>query len=138
MIVPLSAQKLVIGSRVPDFKGAQWLSSAPQEKRPMLIEFYNPTNPTCNKFFPKLANIKKQHGDKVQIIVLTAQTGPEIDKLVDDWGRDYSIGYDPTGKIYQNFNVRFLPFTLIINSNSEIFWQGNLGNLPSDILGKVR
>lgn len=138
VILPAGAQKLIIGSRLPDFKGTTWLSAEPQSKRPMLIEFYNPQNATSNKFFVKLGEIKSKYGDMVQIVVLTTQHGPDIDKIVTSHGTDYSVGYDSTGKVYQNFNVRYLPFTIVANSAGEMFWQGNLGNISTDILDNVK
>ena len=60
------AQKMVIGSRVPDFKGVQWMTTMPHtsetpEAAPMLIEFYNPDNASSVRFFSKLAGVKERH-----------------------------------------------------------------------------
>lgn len=140
------AQKMVIGSRIPDFKGVQWLTVAPagpgsSQTAPMLIEFYNPDNASSVRFFPKLADVKSRHGNGasgVQIVVLVAQSGPAADKLRQDYGDKYYIGVDPDGKVYQSFNVRFLPYTILVNSKGELYWQGNLGNLTDEVLRKVR
>lgn len=135
------AQKLVIGSRIPDLKTVQWLTLAPKAEVPMLIEFYNPDNATSARFFPKLAYIKAKHGNGdsgIQIVVLTQLKGAALDKLAKDYGDAYYIGGDPDGKIYQAFNVQFLPYTILVSSKGELYWQGNLGNITEAVLQKIR
>lgn len=135
------AQKLVIGSRIPDLKAVQWLTAAPGAEVPMLIEFYDPDNASSVRFFPKLADVKRKYGNGgsgVQIVVLVAQPGPAAEQLRRDYGDRYCIGVDPDGKVYRSFNVRFLPYTILVNSKGELYWQGNLGNLTDEVLRKVR
>lgn len=135
------AQKMVIGSRIPDLKAVQWLTLAPKTEVPMLIEFYNPDNTTSARFFPKLADIKARHGNGdsgIQIVVLTQLKGTALEKLAKDYGEVYYIGGDPDGKVYQAFNVQFLPYTILVSSKGELYWQGNLGNITDAVLQKVR
>lgn len=135
------AQKLVIGSRIPDLKAVQWLTAAPRAEVPMLIEFYNPDNASSVRFFPKLAEVDHKYGNGdsgIQIVVLVAQLGPAAERLRRDYGENYYIGVDPDGKVYQAFNVRFLPYTILVSSKGELYWQGNLGNLTDEMLRKVR
>lgn len=122
------AQKMVIGSKVPDLRGTQWHTQAPASQKPMLIEFYNPENSSSARFFPKLAEIHSRYGDRIAIVVITRQNGPEIEKIIREHGK-FCIGRDADGKIYQNFNVQFLPYTILVNSKGELHWQGNLGNI---------
>lgn len=135
------AQKMVIGSRIPDLKTVRWLTSAPKMDAPMLIEFYNPDNVTSARFFPKLADIRRKYGNGdsgLQVVVLTQVKGTALEKLTADYGKTYCIGSDPDGKVYQAFNVRFLPYTILVNSKGELYWQGNLGNITDAVLQKVR
>lgn len=147
LIGPALAQKLVIGSRIPDLKNIQWHTTAPpaltggsDATRPMLIEFYDPGNPTSNRYFPRLADIKTRHGNNngLLIVVLTRQSGPTIDQIVRSYGNDYYIGTDPDGKVYQTFNVQYLPYTILVNSKGELSWQGNLGNITDPVLQKIK
>lgn len=136
------AQKMVIGSKIPEFKGVVWLTPAPVEEVPMLIEFYNPANSTSARYFPKLADIRARYGmaEKLglQIVVLTPLTGEALRELGQSYGDKYRIGSDPEGKAYQAFNVQFLPYTILVNSKGELYWQGNLGNLPDAVLQKIK
>lgn len=140
------AQKMVIGSRIPDFKGVEWLTTQPDgagsdHPTPMLIEFHHPSNASCIRFFPKLASIWSDYGtetDGLQIVVLVAQDRSYAEQMYRDYGDKYFIGIDPDGRVYQTFNVQFLPYTLVVNSRGEVYWQGNLGNLPNEVLQKVK
>lgn len=140
------AQKMVIGSRIPDFRGVHWLTSAPAgpgsgQTAPMLVEFYDPDNATSARFFPKLADIWQKYGNGdsgIRIVVLVARKGPAADKLLKEYGDRYHIGTDPDGKVYQAFNVQFLPYTILVDSKGELYWQGNLVNITDAVLQKVR
>lgn len=136
------AQKIVIGSRIPDFRDVRWLTTMPGgpgtgQTAPMLIEFHDPDNASSVRFFPKLADIRGKYGN-VQVVVLVARPGSAADELRQAYGDRYYIGADPDGKVYRTFNVRFLPYTILVDSKGELYWQGNLGNITDAVLQKVR
>ena len=140
------AQKMVIGSRIPDFKGVQWLTTMPEgagseHSRPMIIEFYQPSNASSARFFPKLETIWQTYAaedDGLQIVVLVAQDRSCAEQLHQKYNDRYFIGIDPDGQVYRAFNVQFLPYTLVVSSRGEVYWQGNLGNLSDEVLRKVK
>lgn len=140
------AQKMVIGSRIPDFKGVEWFTTMPhgagaEQPRPMLIEFYQPSNASSARFFPKLETIWQTFADSdngLQIVVLVAQDRSCTEQLHREYSDRYFIGLDPDGRVYQAFNVQFLPYTMVVNSRGEVYWQGNLGNLSDEVLRKVK
>lgn len=140
LLAPISlfAQKLVIGSKAPDMKNIEWKSGAPAENKAMIVEFYQSTNPTSVKLFPKLADIKSKHGDKLNVVVITRESNEAIDKLVADYGALYSIGYDAGGKTYESFGVKFVPFTMLVDAKGTLIWQGNLGNITDDNVSKIK
>ena len=137
--VATQAQKLVIGSRVPDFKGVEWRTLPPRTETPTLIEFYAPGNASSVRFFPKLAEISRRF-ENIQIVVLTHgnASGTTADSLPAKYGDRYFIGVDPDGKVYRAFQVRYVPYTVLVNSKGELYWQGNLGNLSATVLERVR
>ncbi|WP_300829205.1 hypothetical protein [uncultured Rikenella sp.] len=140
--VATRAQKLVIGSRVPDLKGVAWSTLPPRTEAPMLIEFYAPDNASSARFFPKLAEIQHRHGNGnrgIQIVVLTrGVAATTLDSLRARYGERYFIGSDPDGRVYRAFHVQYVPYTILVNSKGELYWQGNLGNLPMSTLEGVR
>ena len=131
-------QKLVIGSEVPNLKEVKWQGAAPPNGKAMLIEFYQESNPTSRGFFSKLAPVKSNNGEKVSIVVLTRDSGAPLEKLVASYGDNYYIGLDDTGNTFTNFGVKYLPYTMLVDSKSKILWIGNLGNLQQSSIDKIK
>lgn len=103
----------------------------------MLIEFYNPGNSSSARFFPKLGEIKQKYGNRIEVIAVVPQ-GVDIEQSGLKNQTAFPIGHDREGKTYQNFNVKYLPYTILVDSKGELFWQGNLGNITNDILNSVK
>ena len=133
-----AAQKLVIGSKTPDFKEVEWKTAAPGGSKAVLVEFYQSSNQTSESLYPKLADIYSKYSATLDIVVLTREDNAAIDLLTDNDGWKYSFGYDPTGKAYEAFGVKFVPFTMLIDSKGNLLWQGNLSNITDQALQKAK
>ncbi len=132
------AQKLVIGSEIPSLKGVVWQSVAPRlEQQPIFIEFYHHNNSSSRKFIEKLSQIEQRGGDGIQIVILTRDADGTLPFLVEQYGDRYIIGHDPTGVVFRNFGVKYIPYSLLIDRKKEVVWIGNLGNFDVDIIGEV-
>ncbi len=131
-------QKMVIGSKVPEWQDqVTWLSSAPDGGRPLLIDFYDPGNPSSKRFWPKYEEIRAKYGSAVEMVIVVQQ-GVDVDSLSFDEGVPFAIAYDDRGTMYEQFNVQYLPYSVLVTSGGELFWQGNLGNLSNETLDKIR
>lgn len=130
-------QQLVIGSKVPEFKGVEWKTSAPVSGKPMYVEFYQSTNATSQKLFPKLKNVKDTNRE-ISIVVLMREDNDATRALITEFGASYSFGYDPQGKIYDALGVRFVPFSMVIDAKGNLYWQGNLSNLSNETIKQVK
>ncbi len=133
-IPQVRAQKLVIGSQAPSFKGIEWKNLSPQTDRTMLIEFYHSGNSSSQKLFEKLEGIHTSHAEDIQIIVLTRDKDESIDFLKSVCGDKYIVGYDPTGEVFKSFGVKYLPFTMLFDAKGKLCWIGNLGALEESDL----
>lgn len=131
------AQRLVIGSKVPDLKGVQWLNGAPSSSRSAFIEFYQSTNSTSKQYFPKL-KIVKELNPNITIIVLVRESNEVIDKLVAEHGSNYYFAYDADGSVYESFGVKFVPFSMIIDPKGNLQWQGNLLQLTPETVKNAK
>ena len=132
------AQKLIIGSKTPDLKGVEWKTSAPQTGKATLIEFYQSTNESSSKLYLKLAKIASKYGGAIDIVVLTREDNATINSLVQQDGSRYSFGYDADGTVYDAYGVKFVPFTMLVDSKGNLLWQGNLSNITDQVLQKVK
>lgn len=127
------AQKLVIGSKIPELKSVKWLSKEPNLSQSAFIEFYQSSNSTSKQYFPKLANIYA-YKSNVTVIVLTRENNDAIAQLVKDFGGQYSIGYDVDGKVFEAFGVRFVPFSMVVDGKGNLLWQGNLSQFTDELM----
>lgn len=132
----LSQHQLVIGSKAPSFKDIEWIEQAPRDTdSPILIEFYQGSNPTSVKLLEKLPAIEQQYGDRMVFVVLTCESRAQAESLA---GGRYFVGYDPSGDVFKSFGVRFTPFTMIVDSKGLLHWQGNLSNITPKALDSVK
>lgn len=122
------AQKLVIGSKMPDLTGVQWLTKAPKSTKSIFLDFYQSTNSTCVANIDKIEKVISKQ-PKLSVVIITRENNAAIKSLVNKYGADYAIGYDPDGKIYSAFGVKFVPFSMIFDAKGEMAWQGNLNQL---------
>ena len=138
LIQTATSQKLVIGSKTPVFKDVEWKTAAPGGGKAVLVEFYQSSNHTSESLYSKLADIHSKYSNNVDIVVLTRENNAMIDRLIDSDGQKYSFAYDPDGKTYEAFGVKFVPFTMLIDSKGSMLWQGNLSNITGQVLQKAK
>lgn len=127
-------QKLVIGSKMPSMRDVSWVTDQPVSSKPMLIEFYHSANPTSVKLFDKLEPIYSKYGNNIAVVVISRDNR---DNMVAVMEKPYKIGLDNNGKVFENFGVQFIPFTMLFDSKGELFWQGNLNTINDKVLQSV-
>lgn len=131
------AQRMVIGSKVPDLKKIQWLGNTPPSGKSSFIEFYQSTNSTSKQYFPKLKDIRN-YNSNINIIVLTRENNDAIAELVREHGSEYYFGYDPQGDVFTSFGVKFVPFSMAVDPKGNLQWQGNLLQFTPDIMKTMK
>lgn len=127
------AQKLVIGSKIPELKSVQWLSKAPTASQQTFIEFYQSSNSTSKQYFPKLEDVYA-YKTNLNVVVLTRENNDAIAQLVKDFGSKYCIGYDQDGKAFEALGVKFVPFSMMVDSKNNLLWQGNLSQFSPEVM----
>lgn len=74
LAIPLHAQRLVIGERVPDLNITQWLNGAPvSDGKAVMVEFYHSSNPKGAERLAQLDELAKSYGDRLAVIVVTRE-----------------------------------------------------------------
>lgn len=137
----LSAQKYVIGSELPDFKSSKsinWLYDAADLTKLWVIDFYSTKNPTSVKFYSQnVENVNRWFGGRAEIVIFNA--GGDDDFLVlaqrDNDRQHFAI--DTQGDIFKIFSVIYLPYTVIVDADGVLVWQGNLSTLTGDVAADI-
>lgn len=131
-LTPSLAQKIVIGSRVPDIrseKQMEWLTPIPEKGRAMLIDFFSSDNPSCVKGYALLGTVAGKLGVNVTVVVLSASDSEQFRALAAADGGKYCFAIDEDDDIFNAFAVRYLPFYMLVNAKGEMVWQGDISNL---------
>ena len=75
LAIPLHAQRLVIGERVPDLNITQWLNGAPvSDGKAVMVEFYHSSNPKGAERLAQLDELAKSYGDRLAVTSLALNT----------------------------------------------------------------
>ena len=82
LAIPLHAQRLVIGERVPDLNITQWLNGAPvSDGKAVMVEFYHSSNPKGAERLAQLDELAKSYGDRLAVIVVTREKDDAVIRL---------------------------------------------------------
>ena len=95
LAIPLHAQRLVIGERVPDLNITQWLNGAPvSDGKAVMVEFYHSSNPKGAERLAQLDELAKSYGDRLAVIVVTREKDDAVISSLLGGNPSYRVGYD--------------------------------------------
>lgn len=140
LIAPaVNAQRLVIGEKAPDIRVGEWYkgNSASTSGTAVLLDFFHSSNDQCVRALPRLNTIQKDYSGKLNVIVITKESMSSVSPYLD--GKDYSfyLGNDEGGKTFNSFNVRLVPFSVLLDGSGKVAWTGNVGSLTDDIIRRA-
>lgn len=143
-IMCLQAQKLVAGSNVEPFKktkGVFWVGKEySPAKNAILIDFYSSNNPSSVSMIEKyIDNIyDKAKTFNVDIIILSATNDDEFQALAEKYEDVFYFGVDTRREVFDKFSVLYVPFSVLVDSDSKLVWQGNLSTLNDQAIKDLR
>ncbi len=135
----VTAQNLVLGAKIPDFKLARWLTEAPseEEKHFVFIEFFYSTNPVSVERLVLLDEWADRYKDRLRVVVLTKEDSPEVaEKFRLDQCR-YYVGLDDGGKTFAAYGVQYVPYGVVADRRGRVVWLGNSAQLDEETLKKL-
>ena len=126
LAIPLHAQRLVIGERVPDLNITQWLNGAPvSDGKAVMVEFYHSSNPKGAERLAQLDELAKSYGDRLAVIVVTREKNDAVISSLLGGNPSYRVGYDGDG------SARYVPYSVIYDKRGRILWVGNPSSLSA-------
>ncbi|MCD7962629.1 MAG: TlpA family protein disulfide reductase [Rikenellaceae bacterium] len=139
LIFSVNAQRIVIGEKAPDVKVAVWdRDIAPKSvSKAVLLDFFHSANDQCVKNMPVLNSLQEKYGDKLSVIIITRETGDKMAPIINGKNYRFFVGYDGEGKTFTSYGVRFVPFSVLINSGGRVAWTGNISSLTEDVINKA-
>ncbi|MFI3330971.1 MAG: hypothetical protein R3Y38_04125 [Rikenellaceae bacterium] len=130
-----SAQTLQLGAKAPDIKIKEWINGKPNLKKAHLVEFFHTASKPTKTHIQTLNNIAKKHKDHLSVIFLTKE---DKQKLIDVLGEnsDFYLAVDAAGKTFQNYDIQFVPFCVLIDQRGKMLWFGNPNSLTDKLISQ--
>ncbi len=133
-IVGARGQNMAIGSRVPSMNPAEWYgASLSVHNEPVLVEFFHTTNRTADQRAAELARVAKKYDERLKIVVVTVEPRELIEDLLNTTS-GYFVAIDTNRKIFTSFGVRYVPYSVIIDSRGRLAWIGNSATLTDAVI----
>ncbi len=91
----------------------------------LLLNFFEPWCPACNKEFFTLNEFAKKYKGKVEVISVSSGEDMEV---LNDWQskwkyKNIRFYIDKTNKLTQYFKIRSIPATFIVNKNGTVNYR---------------
>lgn len=112
------------GPPVPDrsfetFEGST--TSLADFDEPLVVNFWASWCPPCVAEMPDLERVHQAVRDEVRFIgVNTQDSRQDADRLVEQTGVTYDLGFDPDGELFRDFEVVAMPSTFFVDADGAV------------------
>ena len=134
----LWAQRVEVGSRAPHIADVEWISDPLEESgKWLMVEFFHSSNKDCREHIDHLNTLAKDYRHDMEVLVLTREPSEQVASMLLHEYQYCYIGIDEDGKVFRAFNVKHVPYAVIINPKGIIAWAGNPLTLNNETLKKT-
>ncbi len=129
------AQAPIVASKVKlkTFNDVTWISDKkPEGDKITIIDFYNENNPSCVNILQSTVLPLAKKDTTLQIIVLALENSAHLENLAQGHPR-IIVGIDTEKKVYDKFDVKYVPFSIVIGKDSKIVWLGMIDQFYNKI-----
>lgn len=131
----ISAQGLVIGAKVPDFRVREWLSEkkpASHPRKMTLIEFFHSSNPASVRRLATLNEWAAKYPEGLTVVVITKEDSREVREMLGGCLSLCCVGIDDGGKTFESFGAQYVPFGVLTDPKSRVLWMGNSSGMKEE------
>lgn len=132
--IAASAQNMSIGTKVPTIAPAEWYGAPlSAQNEPMLVEFFHTSNRDAEARAAELARIAKKYDGKVKVVVVLSQPIEIVEEVIDTTS-GYFIAIDTGRKIHNAYGVKYVPYSVVVDSKGRLAWLGNSKSLTDKLI----
>ena len=103
-MLPLCAQRLVIGERAPELAVEQWLTAMPAIDGGMvMVAFYHSSYPDNARYVDRLGEIAADNAGRMTVVVVTRESGD----------------------VFEAYEAHYVPYSVICGRRGRVQWVGN-------------
>lgn len=96
-----------------------------------MVVFFHSSNEECRTYINICNALAYEFRDNLNVVVVTKEPAEQVTSML---MHDYQFFYaatDEKGALFEDFNVRHVPYAVIINRKGYIVWAGNPLNLDT-------
>ena len=135
------AQQLATGERAPKIRNRHrhWVDGRePQKTEYTYIEFVHSRSVPCLESVLKITKHIDRTDRPFRVVLVTREDDDMVDHRLRDCTGDYvGVLSDPSGRIFGDFGVSYVPFGVIVNKRRKAVWFGNPLTAESDFFEKI-
>ena len=101
-----------------------------------MIEFWATWCGPCITVSDYLDVLQEQYKDDLFILSLSEETSATVQKFLAKRPTRFANAIDYDGQTFKKYEVRDLPYAVLLDASTQIIWQGNPANLSALDLGR--
>src|SRR6218665_942701 len=135
-----AAQELVPGDQMPDLilpapiSGGKGKSVSSYKGKILIIDFWATWCSPCIAAMKDLEEYKKQLGDQLEVIAISAETEERLKKFNKARPSTLTLASDTAGSLSGYFPHRTIPHTVLIGPEGKVYAITNASNITPDVL----
>ncbi len=134
----LLAQRVVVGSRAPQIKGVEWISDRLEKSdKALMVEFFHSSNKDCREHIDHLNALACDYRHEMDVLMLTREPSEQVAGMLLHEYQYFYIAADESGGLFRAFDVKHVPYAVIISPKGVVVWAGNPLTLTNEILKKT-
>ena len=136
---PAGAQRIAYRERTPRLKITRWLGDAEPAQAPYTyIEFIRSSSTPCVESCRKIKRYIDNTDRPMRVIFITQEQPGSVDRRIKDCMGPYiGIAIDESGRLFNEFNIQYVPFGVIVDSRRRAVWFGNPLTTDNAFLRKI-
>ena len=134
------AQNAALGERVPEIRSDVWLGNVrPVQAPATVIAFFTASSPACLKSLEQLHRLVENADGRLRVILVTRDEPTQAAATLTPYlSPRFTAAFDTDGKLFKNFGVNYVPFSLLTDARNRVIWQGNSLQLTEKIVSTAR
>lgn len=134
----LCAQRVEVGSRAPLIGDVEWISDPLEASgKCLMVEFFHSSNKDSREHIDHLNALACDYRHQMDVLMLTREPSEQVAGMLLHEYQYFYVATDESGKLFRSFDVKHVPYAVIINPKGIIVWAGNPLTLSDAMLKKT-
>ncbi len=131
-------QRLVSGEKAPKLAVLKYIyGSVPDKGRPVLIEFFVASGNQSDNQIKEVSAFADKYRGKIDVVLISGDNETVTRSFFSGPAPRFSVAIDASGKTFADYNVSYVPFSVLVDGKGSYVWQGRLKSIPANVLNAV-